>query len=194
MNAVVFALVVVMRLLVVKEVQTGDQETVLVFESGEKASLLKSDKGYEGFLRLAARSRERKVPVGVGIETPDKTDKPDKPAEPEASPAKPAHIAEIVRASSDTVLEVVQSQKDPTVYKVRLQAHDGILTLRSDHAEFKRISALLADSIKNKTRIWFVAKPDLTLLDAIPAEPPKDDGKKPGDKGPALPGPGDEPK
>jgi hypothetical protein len=169
MTTALVALVLAMKLLVVQEVQAGDPATTVVFASGEKATLLKTDKGYEASLKLLERSRERKAPVGIAIEVPDK---------PADGPVKPGHLVEVARADSDFVKEIAASDKNKDGLRVRLQAHDGMLELAAGHPDFKRIKATLDDAVAKKTRIWYVVKPDFTIRDLIVLEAKKDDGSK----------------
>ena len=146
------AMLLALNLLVVEDIQKNDAEVVLRFVSGQKGRLATDHKDFDYFMRLAQRSVDRKHPLAVSLVKPDK-------------------IVELARADNDIPAQLAEHDKERV--KVVFQGHDGIFYLRRDHTDFKRISAVLHQSIKEKKRVWFVAeKPSLLIMDVIRFEEP----------------------
>jgi hypothetical protein len=144
------AMLLTLNLLVVKEIQKGDAEFVILFANGQKGRLSSTHKDFDYFARLAQRSLDRQHPVAVSLAKPDK-------------------IVQMARADNDTVAQYVEHDRERM--KVVFQGHDGIFYVRRDHAELKRIGELLQQAIREKKRVWFVAeKPSMLIMDVIKVE------------------------
>lgn len=137
------------RLRVVCSVHEDEAGATLQFQDGGCGRLPRQDDpAYAAHLRLARRSQERQQPLGISIGTGDV-------------------ITGMARADNDVPLQIVQQAVGAS--RVLFQGHDGVFRLQSDHADAARIGAVLAESMRAGTPVWFVAdKPDLTLLDASP--------------------------
>ena len=142
-------LTILAKLLIVHEIQEDPSGAALGFHGGGQGRLALRDTNYATHLRLARRSQERHHPVGVSF------------GEGEA-------IAKLIRADNDVPKLVREEDRDPV--QLLFAGHDGVFRLKRDHPGFDRIRALLDDALRLKARIWFIAqKPDLTLLDVMPA-------------------------
>jgi hypothetical protein len=142
-----------MKLLVVRKIKQGDNETTITFEQGQNALLSTNyvnQEDYQYYLRLAKRSRERQHPVGVDLDQSN-------------------IIVGMARADNDFPMQL--QEYDQEKMQVLFQGHDGIFYLRRDHPDFNRLLQVLNQSIRNRNRVWFVAeKPRLFLIDIIPVE------------------------
>jgi hypothetical protein len=139
------------KLLVIREIQEDDSGAALRFQQGGQGRLALRDTNYAAYLRLARRSQERRHPVGVRF-------------------GEGQRITELVRADNDIPAELWDDGPDRA--RVLFQGHDGVFRLTSDHSECARIHVLLAEALRQRARVWFVArKPDLVLLDVLPAKP-----------------------
>ena len=136
------------RLAIVREIQEDSSGATLRFQQGGQGRIALGDANYEAHLRLARRSQERQHPVGIRF-------------------GEGQTIAELIRADNDVPTKVCE---DAAGARVFFQGHDGIFRLQADHTESARLRTLLGEAIQRKARLWFVAqKPDLTLLDILPA-------------------------
>lgn len=142
MEAIVFTL----KLLIVKDIQTNPDGSTLLFEEGQKGNLLSNHNRYDYYLVLAQRSLERKHPVGVTLAAPDK-------------------IVEMARADNDIATQLTDDGTERI--KVWFQGHNGTFFLERNHPDFARLITMLNQSIKKKTRVWFVAKLPLLILEDI---------------------------
>jgi hypothetical protein len=143
------ALTAITRLLTVREIQEDASGAALHFQQGGQGRLPVRDANYATLLRLARRSQERQHPVGVNF-------------------GGGQAITELVRADNDVPTQVWE--ESPGRARVLFQGHDGVFHLKPDHPESARIRALLAEALRQKARVWFLArKPDLALLDVQPA-------------------------
>ena len=143
------ALTTLARLLIVRENHEDENGTTLCFQRGDLGHIALSDANYETYLRLAQRSQERQHPVGVSF-------------------GEGHSITKIIRADNDRLLHL--GEDAPDHLQVIFQGHDGVFRLGPNHPESARICELLGESLRQKTRIWFIAqKPDLFLLDVQPA-------------------------
>lgn len=137
------------RLLVVREVQEDEGGATLRFQNGGHGRLALRDAHYATSLRLARRSQERQHPVGVTF-------------------GNGHAITDLIRADNDVPRQVWEEEPDGC--RVLFQGHDGVFRLKPDHPESVRLRALLEEALRQKARVWFLAqKPDLALLDALPA-------------------------
>jgi hypothetical protein len=137
------------RLLVVREIQEDKSGATLRFQHGTEGRLACHDANDDTYLRLARRSRERQHPVGVRFG--------EQPA-----------ILELIRTDSDVPTQLCEEERGRA--RLFFQGHDGVFRLQSDHPESARIRALLDMAIRQKARVWFIArKPDLVILDVLPA-------------------------
>lgn len=149
-SAIAEAATTLMRLAIVREIQEDGSGATLRIQQGSQGRLDINDANYAAPLRLARRSHERQHPLGVRF-------------------SEAQTIAELVRADNDVPTEF---SEDATGARVIFQGHDGIFRLKSDHPESVRLRALLDEAIRQKVRTWFIAqKPDLALLDVLPARP-----------------------
>jgi len=143
----------IMKLLVVRKIKQGDHEATITFKEGQNALLSTNyvnQEDYQYYLRLARRSRERKHPVGVDLDQSN-------------------IIVGMARADNDFPMQL--QQYDQEKIQVLFQGRNGIFYLRHDHPDFNRLLQVLNQSIRNKSRVWFVAeKPRLFLIDVIPVE------------------------
>src|SRR5207248_6212899 len=79
-----------------------------------------------------------------------------------------AAILRLIRADNDVPGQL--ADESPGRTRVLFQGHDGTFVLQRDHPEYARIRALLETAVRQNARVWFLAqKPDLALLDALPA-------------------------
>jgi hypothetical protein len=137
------------RLLVVQEIREDERGTTLCFQQRGQGYLALADANYRAHLRLARRSRERQHPIGVSF------------GEENAA-------TELVRAHNDVPTELWE--EDAGQSRVLFQGHDGVFRLKAEHPEAVRLRGVLADALRQKARVWFIAqKPDLVLLDVQPA-------------------------
>jgi hypothetical protein len=137
------------RLLVVRGIQEDQSGAELRFQQGSQGRLDLGDANYAKYLGLARRSQERQHPLGVRF-------------------GEGSTVAELIRADNDVPLRLCD--EDPDRARVHFQGHDGVFSLKREHPEFTRISALLDDALRQKARVWFIAqKPALALLDVLPA-------------------------
>jgi hypothetical protein len=144
------ALVLILTLLTVKQIDLQPTEAVVVFVEGQAGRISTAHKDYDYFLRLAYRSLERQHPVAVSL-------------------TAQGQITEMARADSDFPTLLVET--DSERMKVIFQGHNGTYYLRKDHPHFKRLSEILRQSIQEKCRVWFVAQlPTLSLMDVIKAK------------------------
>ena len=144
------ALGLILKLLVVKEIQKKDAGSAIIFQEGQSGSLPSSIKDYDYLLKLAYRSLERQHPVAVSLN-------------------KQGQITEMARADNDFPTQFIDNDKERM--KVVFQGHDGTFFLRKDHPDFKKLSDVFHQAIKEKYRVWFVAqKPQLSLIDVIRIE------------------------
>jgi hypothetical protein len=138
------------RLLVVREIQEDEGGAVLRFQQGDHGRLASRDANFVTYLRLARRSLERQHPVGVRF-------------------GEGHTIAELIRADNDVPGQLWEEAPDRA--RVLFQGHDGIFRLKPDDPESARLRALLGEALRQQARVWFIAhKPDLALLDVLPAE------------------------
>jgi hypothetical protein len=148
-NAMAEALTTLTRLLVVREIQENESGAALLFHQGGQGRLPLRDPNYAIHLRLARRSHERQQPIGVTL-------------------ADGHVITELIRTDNDVPIQLWEEAADHA--RLLFQGHDGVFRLKPDHPESVRIRALLAEAIRQKARVWFIArKPDLALLDVLPA-------------------------
>lgn len=139
------------RLLVIQEIEEDATGATLHFQEGRQGRLAFGNGDYAIHLRLARRSQERRHPLGVGF-------------------GDGQTIASLTRADNDVPTKLWE--EDQRGARALFQGHDGVFRLNRDHPEFYRIRALLAEAIEQKARVWFIAqKPELALLDVVPAEP-----------------------
>ncbi len=137
------------QLAIVREIQENDSGAKLYFQQGRQGRLAHGDANYETNLRLARRSQERQLPVGVRF-------------------GEGESIAELIRADNDVARELCEEDADGV--RVVFQGHDGIFHLKASHPESARLRACLGEAIRRKGRLWFLAQnPDLALLDILPA-------------------------
>ena len=99
------ALVLLMTLLTVKQIDVQPTETAIVFVEGKTGWFSNAHKDYDYYLRLAYRSLERQHPVGVSLNAQ-------------------GHIIEMVRADND--IPTMFFEADTERMKVVFQGHDGI--------------------------------------------------------------------
>ena len=145
------ALTTLTRLLTVREIQEDESGAALRFLEGGCGRLAFGDINYATHLRLARRSQERQHPVGVCI------------GEGQA-------ITDLIRANNDVPTELGEEETDRI--RVHFQGHDGVFVLPLDQLESERLRSLLSEAVRQKARVWFIArKPDLALLDVLPAGP-----------------------
>jgi hypothetical protein len=135
------------RLLVVREIEEDENGATLSFQQGMQGRLALRD---ASSLQLARRSQQRQHPVGVSF-------------------GEVSAILELIRADNDVPTQLCEEPASPD--RVLFQGHDGIFLLKTDHPEFARIRAVLDVAIRHKVQVWFITqKPDLALLDVLPAE------------------------
>ncbi len=147
------------RLLVVEQIHEDETGATLRLEQGNQGRLPLRDANYATYLRLARHSQERQHPVGVNVGDGET-------------------VTELVRADNDVPAQLGEEEPDRT--RVLFDGHDGVFFLKHDHPDFARIRTLLGESLRQNARVWFIAqKPDLGLLDALPAESEYLLGQKP---------------
>src|SRR5438067_11600884 len=143
------ALTTLTKLLMVREIEEDAGGATLRFQEGGQGRLNRRSADYATRLRLARRSEERQHPVGVSF------------GEGQA-------IVDVIRADNDVPGEFLE--QGPDGVRVLFQGHDGVFLLKADHAEFDRIRTVLVEALRQKARVWFFTeKPDLALLDVLPA-------------------------
>ncbi|MHB1423947.1 MAG: hypothetical protein ACYC3I_12275 [Gemmataceae bacterium] len=136
------------KLVIVREIQEDNGGATLHFQQGGQGRLALDDANYGIDLRLARRSQERQHPVGVRF-------------------GDGQNIAELIRADNDVPAELCA---DAAGARVFFQGHDGVFRLNANHPESARLRAVLSEAIQRKAQIWFFAqKPDLTIVDLLPA-------------------------
>lgn len=141
------ALTTIARLLIVQEIRVDTSGATISFQEGTDGRLSLHDSNYATNLRLAQRSRERQHPIGVSF------------GEGQA-------ISALIRADNDVPAQL--SQADSDLAQVLFEGHDGVFHLKRDDPEFDRMHALLTEAIRQRSRVWFIArKPDLGLLDVL---------------------------
>jgi hypothetical protein len=137
------------RLLVVQEIQEDESGAALRFHQGGHGRLDLRNANYATYLRLARRSQERGDPVGVSF-------------------GEEHTVTKLSRADNDVPSKLWEEDLDQS--RVLFQGHDGVFRLKTDHPESSRIRALLEEALRQKARVWFIVqKPDLGLLDVLPA-------------------------
>ncbi|HKI31607.1 MAG TPA: hypothetical protein VKA46_07045 [Gemmataceae bacterium] len=137
------------KLAIVQDIQEDASGAALHFHDGGHGRLSLPDTNYTYHLQLARRSQERQHPVGVRF-------------------GEGSAIMALARADNDVPMHIGEEEADRVV--VLFQGHDGVFHLKRDHPEFDRLRALLDEAQRQKGRVWFIAqKPDLALLDALPA-------------------------
>jgi len=143
------ALTTATKLLVVREIQEDEAGATLCFQQGAHGRLAVGDPNYGSHLQLARRSQERRHPVGVGFGE--------------------AHaVTDLIRADNDVPKELWDEDADRAL--VLFEGHDGVFRVKTEHPEYARIRALIAEALQQKARVWFIAhKPDLVLLDVLKA-------------------------
>lgn len=135
------------RLLTVRDIEEDEKGATLRFLQGGHGRLAKSDPTYTTYLQLAQRSQARQHPVGVCF-------------------AEGHGIAELFRADNDIPVEWLDDGYERA--RVRFAGHDGVHFVTNAHPEFARLQTVIDDAIKNKLRVWFVArKPNLILADIL---------------------------
>ncbi len=134
---------------VVREVHEDESGAALRFQQGGQGRLALGDANYATHLRLAHRSQERQHPVGVTF-------------------GEGQTITEMIRADNDVPSELWEEESGQA--RVLFQGHDGVFRLGPEHPESARLRAALGEALRQKTRVWFIArKSDLALLDVLPA-------------------------
>jgi hypothetical protein len=143
------ALTTATKLLVVREIEEDESGATLCFQPGAHGRLAASDPNYATHLQLARWSQERQHPVGVSFGE--------------------AHaVTELIRADNDVPESC--GTRTPDWALVLFEGHDGVFRLKNEHPEYARIHGLIAEALREKARLWFIArKPDLTLLDVLKA-------------------------
>jgi hypothetical protein len=136
-------LVLLLKLMVVSAIQRHGTTATVQFVNGPSAILTLNDRKFEFYLKLAQRSLESRHPIGVAMDDNHR-------------------IVEVSGADNDIALEV--RDRDKETQEVSFEGHDGIFTLRRDNPEFPRIGEILNASIRDKKRIWFVAKKPLLVI------------------------------
>lgn len=140
------ALLLTLRLLVVSDIQPGESAIWIGFEGGQRGSLPRDHKDYADYLQLAQRSLETKYPVAVAMGPTGK-------------------IVEMESADNDFVKFF--AARDAERMEVWFQGHNGIFFLRRDHPGFKQLSEILDQSLKEKRRVWFVARGSRLVLEDV---------------------------
>jgi hypothetical protein len=142
------SLTTVPHLLIVQEVHEDESGATLRFQQEIQGRLARGDANYETHVRLARRSQERQHPLGVSL-------------------SERQTVADLIRVDNDIPMELCEEAVGVRVF---FQGHDGVFLLRSDHPEAARLRAVLGEAVQRKARVWFIAqKPDLALLDILPA-------------------------
>jgi hypothetical protein len=137
------------KLLIVQDIQEDSGGATVRFRDGAHGRLAARDGDYATYLRLARRSHERQHPLGVSF-------------------GDGQTIAALMRADNDVPTKLWE--ENGASAHVLFQGHDGVFRLKRDHPHFARLSAVLADAIGRKTRVWFISQsPDLALMDLVPA-------------------------
>jgi hypothetical protein len=78
-------------------------------------------------------------------------------------------ITEMIRADNDVPSELWEEESGQA--RVLFQGHDGVFRLGPEHPESARLRAALGEALRQKTRVWFIArKSDLALRRAINQE------------------------
>jgi hypothetical protein len=139
-----------LNLLVVLDIKVTETESIILFTDGQKGKLKSSDEFYRYYMRLAEKSYKRQYPVAVTMVEPDQ-------------------IIEMARADNDYIEKIIDH--DSRQIMVFFQGHDGIFFLQKDHLEFSRVYGLLEQSMKDDSRVWFIAnKPNLNIIDVMKVE------------------------
>ena len=134
---------------VVREVHEDASGAALRFQQGGQGRLVLGNANYASHLRLARRSQERQHPVGVTF-------------------GEGETITEMIRADNDVPSELWEEESGQA--RVLFHGHDGVFRLGAGHPESARLRAALGEALRQKTRVWFIArKSDLALLDVLPA-------------------------
>jgi hypothetical protein len=143
------ALTTLTKLRIVREIQEDESGATLHFQQAGDGHLVSHAPDYATYLRLAKRSKERQHPVGVSF-------------------GEGHAITELIRADNDVPTELLEEGPDRA--RLLFQGHDGVFRLKLDRPESACLRAVLAEALGQKARVWFIAqKPDLTLLDVLPA-------------------------
>jgi hypothetical protein len=127
------ALTTATKLLVVREIQEDESGATLCFQQGAHGRLAASDPNYATHLQLARRSQERQHPVGVSFGE---------------APA----VTELIRADNDVPRELWDEDADRAL--VLFEGHDGVFRLKTEHPEYARIRAVIAEAFRQKARVW----------------------------------------
>jgi len=138
------------KLVIVREIKEEDFGATLKSREGINARIPRTDVNYASYLRLAERSSERQHPIGVLF---DET----------------ATTCKLVRADNDVPTQLLDEESGGA--RVLFEGHDGVFRIRPDDPQSAHLRALLGEAIKQHLRVWFIVrKPDLALLDVLPAE------------------------
>ena len=141
------ALVLILTLLTVKQIDLQPTEAVVFFVEGQTGRISTAHKDYDYYLKLAQRSLERQHPVGVNITTQ-------------------GQIVEVARADNDFSTAILEADQERM--KVIFKGHDGTYYLLKNNPRFNQLSEILRQSIQDDSRVWFVAqKPRLIIMDVI---------------------------
>src|SRR5437870_5462615 len=138
LNEVLLVMVLLLRIISVKEIQKGDAETTIVFENGERVRVARTQNDHDYFVKTAQKALDRKLPVGAAVAKDEKGE---------------SRLADIARVESDTPTVVTAREKR---IEVRFQLHDGTFSLERDHPDFERLSGVLEKARAGKTSVWFV--------------------------------------
>lgn len=143
------------KLLIVSDLTESDTVATLTFADKTTATLPKSEKEYDYFIKLVKRGYERKHPVMLTI-------------------SKAKTVTDVGRSDSDIAVSLLDDDTNRRI-KVMFQGHDGTYFLHRDHADFDKLHKLLTDSVANKKRLWFAArKPSLIIDDLMEYTDPKE--------------------
>ena len=141
------AAVLLLKLLIVQQIETSETSTTLHFQTGTSGVLSADNKHYGYYLTLAQRSQSRQHPVGVAID-------------------ESGDILEISRADSDLVAKLAPGEEGRI--DIFFQGHDGKFHLAKNHPEFDHLSEMLKRSLNEEKRVWFAArKPHLAVTDLM---------------------------
>jgi len=141
------ALVLLLTLLTVKQIDTQPNGAVVTFAEGQSGRVLATHKNYDYYLRLANDSLKEQEPIGISL-------------------TAKGQIVEIEDADSDIPTSMIDVDQERV--QIIFQGHAGIYYLLKNNPRFKQLSELLHQSIQDKTRVWFVAQhPWLNLMDVI---------------------------
>ncbi len=135
------------KLLIVSDLTESDTVATLTFADKKTATLPKTEKDYDYFIKLIKRGYERKHPVMLTIN-------------------KAKAVTDVGRSDNDIAVSLPDDDANRRV-KVMFQGHDGTYFLQRDHADFDKLHKLLTDSVANKKRLWFAARKPSLILDDL---------------------------